>query len=209
MRVIDLLSVTKAISRIGSPRRGQESGKTCIGAPDRGTPWPWLSSPFRSRAPMRTWVSREEPVLSLSKGHPRGPTDASTVASGVISPGRQEPQFLHTLSFLRSSHRLRPPRIRPINGVGRRVPSHHQSRKANGSPLGVPADFGDRPAEYWYGGFRSLFSPSGVGAFERNPQAADFQPLYSWSYARTDHFWTASKLCGTMRYCRGGFGIES
>jgi hypothetical protein len=42
-----------------------------------GASLPWLSSPFRSRASMRTRASREKPVLSLSKGRPCGPIGAS------------------------------------------------------------------------------------------------------------------------------------
>ena len=37
--------------------------------------------------------------------------------------------------FLRSSHRPTPPRTRTVNGVGRRVPSHHHSPKAYHSRL--------------------------------------------------------------------------
>jgi hypothetical protein len=73
--------------------------------------------------------------------------------------------------FPRSSHRPVPSRTRTINSVGRRLPPHHQSPKANGAPrwpfflrytvglrefIRVLSDFGDRLAPPVWDGFRSL-----------------------------------------------------
>ncbi len=61
MRVIDPLSVTKAISRIGSPQRGHRSGKTCVlGAPSRPLPGPGFGREHAMEADqMQPWTRNE------------------------------------------------------------------------------------------------------------------------------------------------------
>lgn len=123
-----------------------------------------------------------------------------------MSLGRTKSRSSHDTSQVsnKSSHRPPPPLISCINSVARRVPSHQQSPKVNGSPLasffavycglaGVhEQSCGLRGSASVAGSSRALLSPGGSSLLVSRGLASEVRKpanlhLYrTISYARTD-----------------------
>jgi hypothetical protein len=92
MRVIDLLSVTKAISRIGSPQRGHRSGKVCIlGAPSRPIPGPGFRKCGRATSPTNRLPASGISLLPLRRALGQAGSAPARIPPSGCRRGRSSP----------------------------------------------------------------------------------------------------------------------